>query len=154
MLYRLAAPSDLRTLARMRWDFRAEGGEVPIEDAAAFEARYLREVGAAMGGRRLTYWIAEDEHTVAAQMAVVRVSGIPRPSRASDQWGYLTDCYTRPQWRGRGVGSALLEHVQRWAAAEDLELLLVSPSDESRPFYARAGFGEASGFAELTLREF
>ena len=67
--------------------------------------------------------------------------------------GYLTDCYTRPEWRGRGVGARLLERVTEWARNKDLEMVLVSPGERSRPFYARAGFAAASDFMTLTLRD-
>jgi GNAT superfamily N-acetyltransferase len=87
-------------------------------------------------------------------MSVCLVSTIPRPSRASDQWGYLTDCYTRPPARDAGVGTALLAHVREWAAAQDLELLLVSPSERAEGLYRRAGFEDATDFLRLTLRPF
>ena len=80
--------------------------------------------------------------------------GVPRPSRASDRWGYLTDCFTRASERNRGVGSALLAHVRAWAAAADLELLLVWPGAEAAAWYERAGFTAATGVRILALRGF
>jgi len=154
MRYRLAVVGDLPTLAQMRWDFRAEDGEEPVVTPVAFRERFERVVGEEMIAGRLVYWIAEDDGGIVAQMAVLRIPGIPRPSRIADQWGYLTDCYTRPTHRGTGVGSALLQQVRQWAADDDLELLLVAPSDSAGEFYRRAGFGDAATFRQLTLRSF
>ncbi len=154
MDYRLATEADIPELARMRWAFRAEAGEVPCEGEAAFFARYGEFVRAGLASGDWTYWVAADAGALVAHMAVCVVRGVPRPARQSDQWGYLTDCYTRPAYRDRGVGGAVLDRVRRWAAARDLELLLVWPSDASAAFYARAGFQPADGVALLPLRAY
>lgn len=152
--FRRATLHDLTVIAEQRWDFRAEDGERPIVGRDEFVQRFVEEIAPEVASGRVTYWIAESGSEVIAQMALVRVNGIPRPSRASDQWGYLTDCYTRPTHRGQGVGTKLLAHVRAWGEGEDLELLLVSPSEEAESFYARAGFTEAMTFRQLILRDF
>lgn len=154
MDYRLATVADIPELAGMRWAFRAEAGELPREDEAAFAERYATFIGAGLASGAWTYWVAADAGALVAHMAVCVVSGVPRPSRPSDQWGYLTDCYTRPGYRGAGIGSALLARVRAWAEGRDLELLLVWPSDTSTAFYTRAGFGQADGVAVLPLRAY
>jgi GNAT superfamily N-acetyltransferase len=100
------------------------------------------------------YWVAVDGGKIIAHAAVNVVRGVPRPARKSDQWGYLTDCYTRPEYRRRGVGSELIARVKEWSAKRDLELLLVWPSEESQSFYQRAGFAPAEGVALLALRPY
>jgi GNAT superfamily N-acetyltransferase len=155
MEFRLATPDDVPALAAMRWDFRAEGGEVPIESPTAFAARYAAFVRAGLAAGQWAYWVAEDTPgTLVAHMAIGVIRSVPRPGRQSDQWGYLTDCYTRPAYRGRGVGAALLARVQAWAVGQDLELLLVSPSEASRAFYARAGFVADAEFQLRRLRDY
>lgn len=154
MRFRLATLADVPSLAKSRWDFRAEDGETPLVTREEFLQHFAQVVTAEMEGGRLAYWVAELDEQIVAQMAVFRIVGIPRPSRASDQWGYLTDCYTRPDHRGAGVGSRLLAHVREWAAQQDFELLLVSPSEAGESFYRRAGFGDADLFRQLTLRAF
>lgn len=50
--------------------------------------------------------------------------------------------------QGKGIGTALLEFVEKWALKEGFELLLVKtsgdltykPYDETRGFYERRGF--------------
>lgn len=152
--YRIATVVDIPALARMRWAFRAESGEQPIEELDAFCIRYAKCVRAGLADGTWTWWIAEDDEGVIAHMAVCVVRGVPRPSRESDQWGYLTDSYTRPAHRGRGVGSALLAHVRDWAASRDLELLLAWPSDAAESFYARGGFIAEGAPVVLHLRDF
>lgn len=153
MDYRLATETDIPALGDMRWAFRAESGEVPLEGEDAFRTRYVAFLREGLRSGVWTYWVADDAGVLAACMAVHVVQGVPRPARASDQWGYLTDCYTEPSYRGAGVGTALMAIVRAWSEAQDLELLLVWPSEASATFYERAGFRAPEGLAVLTLRE-
>jgi GNAT superfamily N-acetyltransferase len=153
--YRMATFEDVPRLAAARWAFRRESGEAPVETETAFAGRFERFATEALASGRWTYWIAEtDDGTLTSQMAVCVVESVPRPSRASDQWGYLTDCYTSPAFRNEGVGRELLARVATWAKSRDLELLLVWPSDESQRFYARAGFDRDEEIRVLRLREY
>lgn len=65
--------------------------------------------------------------------------------------GWLEELYVLPAWRGRGVGSLLLEEVARRAQALDwrgLELEIVEGHERAMPLYAR------HGFQPLTRRRF
>lgn len=152
MNFRQATSDDIPALAAARWAFRTEGGETPLETEASFARRYEAFVRVALASRQWTYWVAENESELVAHMAVCIVKSIPRPSRSSDQWGYLTDCYTRPADRNQGVGGELLAHVVEWARSRDLESLIVWPSDDSESFYARGGFVDDGEIRTLRLR--
>lgn len=154
MRYRLATLDDADQLARLRWDFRAEDGERPVVSPDDFHARYTAFLVQGLASGQWAHWVAEDGGEIVAHMAVLTIVSVPRPSRRRDAWGYLTDCYTRPAHRSRGVGSTLLDHVKAWAAERDLELLVVSPSERSAPFYTRAGFGPDDEFLVLHLRDY
>lgn len=155
MIFRIADISDVPALAAMRWSFRGEAGEAPIESQDSFARRYGDFVRTAMQSGVTIYWIAENEsRLIVSHMAVCVVRSIPRPSRAIDQWGYLTDCYTLPAYRDQGVGSELLAQASKWAGEHDLEMLLVWPSDRSQDFYARAGFRREEEVRVLHLREY
>jgi GNAT superfamily N-acetyltransferase len=44
-----------------------------------------------------------------------------------------------PEWRKRGIGSAIVEAMTAFAREEGLRLALIA-TDEGRPIYERAGF--------------
>lgn len=47
-----------------------------------------------------------------------------------------------------------MKRLTDWAKDEDLELLIVYPSDKAVTFYQRAGFYSENDVMELRLREF
>jgi GNAT superfamily N-acetyltransferase len=125
---------------------RAFTFEDPAPSATArgdFETAFDETVGAGIASGRWTVWLAEAESEIVSHVYVGLLEKIPRPTREHRWIGYVTNVYTRPEQRGKGVGAALLERVTSWAAENDVELLVVWPSDESVGFYERAGF--ASG---------
>jgi GNAT superfamily N-acetyltransferase len=154
MNYRIAIRSDLPALAALRWAFRAEAGETPYETQADFTRRFVTMVADGIETGTWTYWVAVNDGEVIAQSAIAIVDSIPRPARATDRWGYLTDVYVAPAFRNAGVGHVLLAHVRSWAVARDLEFLLVWPSERSFSFYRRAGFDTTGSTLQLTLRSY
>jgi hypothetical protein len=47
-----------------------------------------------------------------------------------------------------------MRRAKQWARDEDLELLIVYPSEGAVTFYERAGFCAENDVMELTLREY
>jgi GNAT superfamily N-acetyltransferase len=155
MNYRIAKQEDFEQLARLRWDFRMESGE---EKAAMSKAEFVEKCleffEKKSGSDYHFYWIAEENGEIIAQVFVHKIDMIPRPCKIDDQFGYVTNNYTKPEHRGQGIGSKLMARVIEWAQAEDLELLIVYPSERAVPFYERAGFRTENDVMELALREF
>ena len=148
---RRAVSSDGPALARLRWNFREEDGEVPLGEFKQFLPRFLEHYWHGLDSGAWVHWVVEDEEIIIAHMAVQVQEGVPRPATKRDRWGWLTDCYTVPEARNQGHGTGLLAAIRSWAAEEGLELLLVSPSSRSVPFYSRAGFGPAGEWLQLSL---
>jgi hypothetical protein len=99
IVYEQAGEADAEELARMRWDFRMEDDEetaiVPRGEFVERCAAFLRD-GMGSGW---THWVARDGGQIVSHMSVFVIRSIPRPSRAFDGWGYLTNVYTRPSHR-------------------------------------------------------
>ena len=153
--YRMATEADVDELAQMRWDFRLE--EAPgatvhdktsfLDACAAFLRHGLRE-------QRWTYWIAEQGGQIVSHMYIQRVPKVPKPNRIDDALGYVTNVYTCPTYRGQGIGTQLMTHVLAWATEQDLESLIVWPSETSVRFYERAGFRGSTDMLEYSVRPY
>src|SRR5262245_54538406 len=103
-----ATVADAPLLARLRWDFRAEDGETPVIDRDAFLeacAMFFRD-GIASG--EWAVWVARIGEEIISQQCIRLIRPVPRPCSPSDVYGYLTNVYTVPAYRGRGIGSELL----------------------------------------------
>jgi GNAT superfamily N-acetyltransferase len=138
--FRTATAVDLPALAAMRRKFTFEDPEPSATPHDDFEQAFEEIVGEGIASGRWTIWLAEVDGEIVSHVFIGLIDKIPRPIGASRWLGYVTNVYTRPEQRGRGVGAALLERVTSWAADEDVELLIVWPSEESVGFYERAGF--------------
>ena len=137
---RPATVSDVPELAELRKAFTFEDPVQAVELRDDFEDAFTEIVGAGITGGRWMVWVAEADGAIVSHAFVGLVDKIPRPIR-QDRWlGYVTNVYTRPEHRGRGIGAALLDRVTAWAAEENVELLVVWPSEESVDFYEQAGF--------------
>jgi GNAT superfamily N-acetyltransferase len=142
MNIRFATPEDAKKLAELRWHLHAETHpeqplDMSLEDFVPAFCQGLGQLSSTV------HLLAESAETIVAVLSVVRVSKLPSPDDLHGEWGYLTNVYTRPDYRNRGVGAALLTHAQAWARQTGLELLTVWPSDASISFYQRAGFRRA-----------
>jgi GNAT superfamily N-acetyltransferase len=134
---RLAGMDDAEALANLRWRLKTEDSEMPLDnDFSAIFFETMREEGS-----RFVHWVADKDGVLIAIMSVEKVVKLPSPGDNQKQyWGYLTNCYTMPQYRSKGIGTRLLSAVKHWARAEGLEFLAVWPSDRSYNFYQRAAF--------------
>jgi GNAT superfamily N-acetyltransferase len=141
MDFRLANEDDLAALADLRW--RLQTDDQPITNQEEYE-RFTRDfvlIGTAEPRTgELFHWVAADEERLVGAMSVVLVQKVPKPGALKGCWGYLTNCYVRPEARNTGVGGALLARIKSWAAELELELLVVWPSERSYRFYEQAGF--------------
>jgi GNAT superfamily N-acetyltransferase len=129
---RTATIEDGRALARLRWDSSDKD-----ESFEVFEERFARFWSQREGW---TVWVAEVDGAIVSNMWLYRVPRVPQPGQTRDAHGYLTSVYTSPEARNRGIGAAILERIVAWGRDNGLEGIFVSPSDESVPFYERAGF--------------
>lgn len=147
---RRADRADGPALAELRWD---SSDESEREDRDLFVARFLKFWEGALAGGRWAVWIAERDGTIISNIWVYLVPKVPRPYEQADAYGYMTNVYTIPGERSRGVGSEMLARIIDWAREKRLEALFVSPSDESVAFYERAGFSWSKQWLEIEFDE-
>jgi GNAT superfamily N-acetyltransferase len=153
ILYRQATEDDAGPLAELRWTFRTEDEPSHYDRATFIDACadfFRREISEGRGAN----WIATSNDEIVAHISVHRVPLVPRPCHLGDAFGVVTNNYTLPMHRGYGIGTRLLELASEWAKAEDLELLIVWPSERASSLYRRAGFSEEHNILQLELRPY
>ncbi len=141
--FRLADPRDALQLADLRWRLKTDdSSDFSMSERNDFISAFVALTESALGRRddRFFHWVADLDGRVIAVMSVRKVLKVPSPERLDGCWGYLTNCYTLPGYRNRGIGTNLLGAIKEWAKQQELELLVVWPSDRSFAFYERNGF--------------
>jgi GNAT superfamily N-acetyltransferase len=149
---RLAGLDDVGTLARLRRAWTQEQAGRRLDDdgfAEAFAAWFEREYH-----QRLT-WLAEVDGVAVGMLNMLVFTRMPKPAvpgRAwSSQWGYVANVYVDAAARDRGTGRLLLDAAVDHARERGFARLVLSPSERSVPFYARAGFAPATSLMVLDL---
>jgi len=153
MICRTAKKEDFPFLAEMRWDFRQESG---AEIATVGKAEFIETCIDFLADQAhfYTYWVAEIDGEIVSHIFVNEVKLVPRPCRVSDSFAYLTNVYTKPDFRQRGIGAKLLNAVIEWSKTKDFEILLVYPSENSVNFYKRSGFQSDDEILKFVLRDY
>lgn len=83
----------------------------------------------------LDEWDAASEHAIAADAA-----GRPIATGRLLPDGHVGRMAVLPNWRGRGVGAAVLEALLARAVARGMERAVLNAQTQAREFYARFGF--------------
>lgn len=138
---RIANAADLPQIADLRWRLRVDDAPtLDPSDYDRFVADFIRISEAEWQPSDIVHWIAADDGRVLAIMSVIIVRKLPSPEELRGRWGYLSNSYVLPEVRNGRVGQRLLTAIKDWASSEDLELIVVWPSERAYPFYERAGF--------------
>lgn len=149
--YGIATADDLPALAAMRFDFHVEDGGETAMTRDEFIDHCVTFLAAGQATGKWVYWVAKVDGEAVATAFIQKVITVPRPSRLERPWGYLTNVYTRPEYRNQSFGGELLRQTIEWCRAEDLETLVVWPSDPSREFYKRLGFASDNQIMEIVF---
>lgn len=76
---------------------------------------------------------------------------MPRPGLPDARWAYVGNLWVDPRHRRRGVASAMMTEVLAWCRAEDMDRVVLNPSEMGRGVYARLGFRPAADLLRLDL---
>ena len=136
----LATQDDVPALAELRGQLYAEYQGLPTESPEAYRERFARFASDALASDAWRCWVGRAQGRLAGAMWLQTVSRVPIPGKRVGPIGYLTNVYVAPEHRNGGLGAALLDRVTSWCRDEGYSLVIVWPTERSRPFYGRGGF--------------
>lgn len=139
---RLADKQDARTLADMRFAFTAEDKELDQSEEAKerFCREFLAQEELFSTDDRWLIWVAEVDGEIVSHIYLQRINKVIRPERKPQQFYWMTNVYTKPAFRAKGIGGQLLRVINNWLDLHEAEFTIVWPSDEGRIFYERNGY--------------
>ncbi|MFN7940771.1 MAG: GNAT family N-acetyltransferase [Thermoanaerobaculia bacterium] len=98
-------------------------------------------------------WVAESQGRIVANLWIETFEKLPNPARDQERHAYLTNFYVAPELRNGGLGRRMLAAAIEWCAGQDVDAILLRPSDRSRAFYRRAGFDATDEYFSLSLKD-
>ena len=100
----------------------------------------------------LVEWLAEEGDSIVATGAIVFIDFPPAFTNRRGVKGYITNMYTAPSHRGKGLAAVLLNKLVDEAKSRSVNIILLAASKMGKPVYKRFGFTEADEWMELILR--
>jgi GNAT superfamily N-acetyltransferase len=130
-------------LARLRYEFRGDFAR-PAEAETEFLDRCAGWMGRRLevAGGAWRCWVADGTDAIIGTAWLQLVEKLPNPVAEPEWHGYVSSLYVRPQYRGAGLGSALLRACLDECEARSVDAVILWPTPASRSLYLRHGFGE------------
>lgn len=156
MELRFAEEKDYIQLAELKW---LHGEEDDIDygeknllgvDKTSFVEEFVRFLER---HKEYLVFVASDGDIVASSMFVYLIPKVPKPNGKAKYIAYLTNVYTRKEYRNQGIGTDLLTYIKEYLAGQNCELIFVWPSEKSMNWYERNGFSLENEIFECGLGE-
>jgi len=138
---RRATTDDIEALVELRLALQSENDahENRVDWATVGEAcrRYFAE---SIPADVFVIFVAEAQGRIIATSGLSFVSRPPGRSSFSRSEAYVTNVYTIPAWRSRGVATAILIATIGYAQQQGAQLVFLHTSDAARSLYENLGF--------------
>lgn len=140
---RLATLKDYLELANMKWEHCKEDDIDYNEnnligvDKEKFKNKFIEFLKL---NTVYKIFVAEVDGIIASSMFVYTIPKIPKPNGNSKSIAYLTNVYTKLEYRSKGIGKMLLNYIKEYLIKEKCELLFAWASTNSVDWYCRNEF--------------
>jgi len=150
---RRAVAADADILARLRVALQREVGVVNDDlPAEQLVNAYRTYFAARIPTSEFVAWVADADGQIVATSGLVLGHRPPSPNNLTGVDAYVMNMFTEPDWRGRGVGRALLDELVGHVAGTHVGRVWLHASEPGRSLYEKAGFAPvASSESEMEL---
>ncbi len=148
MTYRIATLNEIDELVELRKKQLIDEGISPTEDTTEEMHKFFEKK---MSDGTMVEWVVEENNKIIATSAIVFYEFPPSFTNKSGIKGYITNMYTVPEYRGRGIASSLLNKLTDEAKARNVHKLWLGASKMGRPVYLKYGFEEKNIWLDLHI---
>jgi len=96
-------------------------------------------------------WVMENDGEIIATSGLCFYSLPPNFSNPSGRTAYVTNMYTKPEYRQKGIATELLNMVIDEAKSRGYRVIRLHTSEYGKSIYERAGFADTDGYMALRL---
>jgi GNAT superfamily N-acetyltransferase len=151
-LYRLAGPGDVDALVSLRLAFLKELSPLPDQVPTMRGALHDYFMTHLAAGDFFAY-IAESEGRIIATSGMVIHHHPPAVRNPNGRVAYIMNMYTLPEFRGRGIATALLQKLVELARQNECHRVQLHALAQGKSIYEKAGFVRAKTAMKLDLLE-
>ncbi|WP_312094121.1 GNAT family N-acetyltransferase [Niallia sp.] len=148
MNYRKATVADVNLLMEWRKTQLVDEGIKADKDIdIELEAFFRKKLAAGS----LIQLVVEEQNEIIATGAIVIYDFPPSYTNKSGKKAYVTNMYTKNDYRGKGIASSLLMKLVEEAQNLGITKMWLGASKLGRPVYKKFGFTETDEWMELEL---
>ena len=148
MNYRKADIKDIPLLVDIRKKQLIDEGIEPNIDIDEELTIYFNNK---LADNSLVEWIAEEDNKIIATAAILFIDFPPTYTNKTGRKGYITNMYTEPNFRGKGIATGMLDRLVNEAKERNIHKILLVASKLGRPVYKKYGFQDTDEWLELNL---
>lgn len=104
-----------------------------------------------LGNNTMVEWLVESDSIVIASAAAIFYNFPPTYTNISGKKAYITNMYTSPEYRGKGIATSLLNRLVEDIQQAGIEKIWLGASKLGRPVYKKFGFKETDEWLEMTI---
>lgn len=150
MIVRKATVEDAALLSEVRKLQLIDEGIAPDCDIDAELDAFFRKW---LVSKDFLQLIAEENGKLLSTAAIVYYDLPPSFTNKIGVRGYVTNVYTAPEHRRKGLSKMLLEKLLENARSRGIKKIWLGASKLGRPLYEKLGFIQQESYMELTLKD-
>ena len=147
--YRVALISDLELLTRTRVEFFAnihkDMTDTQKAEIYSCNKAYFEET---LKDNTFTAYLAFDGGMLVATSGVNFYKTPPNPKNPTGKTAYISNMFTKPEYRGKGIATRLFEMTVAEAQKRGCGKVVLHATDMGRPIYEKFGFFIPNGAME------
>lgn len=151
MIYRKASSVDTGKLVEIRKLQLIDEGIEPTIDIDDELTDFFENK---LADGSLVEWVVEDKNEIVATAAIVFYQFPPTYTNKTGWKGYITNMYTRNDYRKQGIATMLLEKLVEEAKRRGVKKLWLGASKLGRPVYEKFGFRETGEWLDMDITGF
>ena len=140
MLYRKATIDDLDTLVDLRIEFLAEANNKPYTPEAALRQEIACYFSKHIPDDTFVAWLCIENAEVIATSGISLYELPPNYSCSNGKTGYVSNMYTKPGFRKKGIAKALFGKLLEEGKQKGVSKFILHASSDGKGVYKKFGF--------------
>ena len=146
MYYRIATVNDIDALVKLRKAQLVDEGIVPNQD---IDNELINFFEKKLNDNSLIEWLRVKDNNIIVTASIIFYDFPPTYTNKIGVKGYITNMYTKPEYRNRGIATLLLNKLMEEAKNRKVEKLCLIASKMGKSVYLKCEFSESNDWLEF-----